>query len=890
MIGRTIGQYQVIDKIGEGGMGAVYSALDSNLNRKVALKILPTEFAGDSERRARFEREAQAVAALNNPHIVTIYSIEDIDDTTFITMELVEGKPLSDLIPGRGMSLSDFFNLCLPIIDAVRVAHQHGITHRDLKPDNIIVDDEGRPRLLDFGLAKLRPEFEGSEQSLLTSTPETVEGMILGTVAYMSPEQAVGGTVDHRTDIFSLGIILHEMLTGERPFQGDTPISVLSSIVKDAAPRVSQIKPELPGHLGRIIKRCLAKQVDRRFQTALDVHNELEELKGEIETGELLLDGSEYSRTQNLTRFIPLLGTAVLIALLLFVPGFFRDRTRLQIVRSTPLTTAPGAETNPTWSPDGARIAYASDETDNWDIWIQQVGTTDKINLTGNHSGYDLRPAWSPDGAWIAYVSESEGVGIYVVSAIGGGDARRIVDLSDQPILDNGMFISIAWSPNGQTLAFTMGRSLQTVAAEGGHPVLIKNHESDFTNHPAWHPDGSRVAYSLMGGAGLTTSSIQVTSIESGNTDGLIISNGPNLAPAWTPDGRFLVFLSDRGGTRDLWYFMADRRGLPQGEAAPLTLGVGIETYAISADGNRLAYSESITTSNIFSSPIQMGQTYSVVNAVQLTDENNLIEHVDITPDGEWIAYDSNLSGNQDIWIMRADGSGRRKLTRNPAHDWAPRWSPDGSEIVFYSIRTGNRDVFVIPASGGTARQLTVDPSDDRFPAWSPDGRTIAFWSERSGNSDIWTISRDGSVLNPITEHPADDWFPIWTPSGDGIVFASNRNDIYQLWITTISETPPATTNPPEPISEYGTHLSIKPCSFSTDGQYLFFMEGYWGGIGTNSMNAIDLDQGTIDVLLTTFGTTQWFGMKQAYSGNKFYFPLFEITGDIQVTELAIVR
>ena len=286
MIGRTVGHYRVLSELGSGGMGTVYLAEDTKLGRKVALKVLPAEMARDPERRGRFVREARAVAALNHPNIVVIHSVEEDGDIPFLTMEHVTGRRLTQLIPPEGMRLRDFFAVAIPLADAINGAHRQGVTHRDLKPDNVMINDEGRVKVLDFGLAKLfeAVPLERGMNTMTVADVATREGKILGTAAYMSPEQAEGKVIDARTDIFSLGVILFEMLTGRRPFTGDSQVSTLSSVLRDTPPPVHEVKPDLPRHLGRIVHRCLAKEADRRYQTVLDVRNELEGLRDEVQS------------------------------------------------------------------------------------------------------------------------------------------------------------------------------------------------------------------------------------------------------------------------------------------------------------------------------------------------------------------------------------------------------------------------------------------------------------------------------------------------------------------------------------------------------------------------------------------------------------------------------
>ena len=281
MIGQTLSHYTILEKLGEGGMGTVYLADDTNLNRKVALKMLPADMASDPERLRRFQREAKAVAAMNHPSIVTIYSVEESDQGHFITMEHVQGKSLDNLITGQGLALDRFFTVAVPLADALNAAHQQGITHRDLKPANIMVNDEGRVKVLDFGLAKLQASGLETEATEIATMALTREGMVMGTVPYMSPEQVQSKPVDHRTDIFSLGIVFYEMATGKKPFQGDSSADLISSILRDSPPSVTEVNLDLPNHLGRIIKRCLEKEPSRRYQTALDLRNELEALQNE---------------------------------------------------------------------------------------------------------------------------------------------------------------------------------------------------------------------------------------------------------------------------------------------------------------------------------------------------------------------------------------------------------------------------------------------------------------------------------------------------------------------------------------------------------------------------------------------------------------------------------
>jgi serine/threonine protein kinase len=309
MVGRTLAHYKILEKIGSGGMGDVYLAEDTKLDRKVALKVLPQEVAGNRERRARFEREAKAVASLNHPNIVAVHSVEESGGVHFITMELVTGNSVAELIPKKGFSIDRLFEIAVPLTDAIAAAHDRGIVHRDLKPLNVMWTDDHRVKVLDFGLAKIHGGAVGLASEVPTQA-KTEEGVVVGTVSYMSPEQAEGKTVDHRTDVFSLGVILHELATGERPFRGDSTASVLSSILRDSPVPVTEIKPELPAELSKIVRRCLVKDVEHRYQSAKDVRNELEELKRDMDSGSIVapVPRRETGRSR---RFIAVLAVAL---------------------------------------------------------------------------------------------------------------------------------------------------------------------------------------------------------------------------------------------------------------------------------------------------------------------------------------------------------------------------------------------------------------------------------------------------------------------------------------------------------------------------------------------------------------------------------------------------
>ena len=411
--GDQLGPYEIKSTLGVGGMGEVYRAHDPKLKRDIAIKVLPEDLAADPERRERFEREAVAIAALDHPNIVTVHSVEEADGLHFITMQLVEGTTLSEAIPRSGMTVERYFATAVSLADALAAAHEHGITHRDMKPSNVMVAPDGAVKVLDFGLAKLA-DTEGAgadgvsadaRTAFDTADPDeplTEEGKILGTVAYMSPEQAEGKVVDHRSDIFSLGIILYEMAAGERPFSGDSKLSVMSSIVRDTPTSITELNAQLPRHLGRIVKHALEKDVKRRFQSALDLKNELEELAAEVKSGEALPVSALGTTGSPRFGIVHAVAAAAIIAgvfLAYAVWGPASGPTEEEAAwRTVRLTNLPGLEQGGSISPDGDEFVYAGNASGNLDIYLQKVDGANPINLTPDSPAADRQPAFSPDG------------------------------------------------------------------------------------------------------------------------------------------------------------------------------------------------------------------------------------------------------------------------------------------------------------------------------------------------------------------------------------------------------------------------------------------------------------------------------------------------------------
>jgi serine/threonine protein kinase len=560
MIGRTLGHYDVVAKIGSGGMGDVYLAHDRTLNRDVALKILPPELADNESLRARFEREAKAVAALNHPNIVTVHSVEAVGDVHFITMELIKGTTLAELVPRQGLRLEKFFDIAVPLADAVAAAHAQGIVHRDLKPGNVMVDPGGRVKVLDFGLAKARGPVAsaGAASDRFTAT-QTEQGVIVGTCRYMSPEQARGETVDARSDIFSLGIVFYEMLTGRPPFEGTTPSDVISSIIKDVPPSITEVRSAIPRELSRLVRRCLSKDVSKRAQSALDIRNELNELRRELESGELSGAPPPTRPVRVAGRNLVVLIAAGIGLVLVVRAAVLRLATPPQAVlprveNPVQVTSAAGVENDPTWSPDGGRVAYDSDQSGNRDIWVTQPTGGPAVNLTPDYKGFDSEPAWSPDGNQIAFVSARDGGGVYVMPAIGGPATR----MSPRASADVQVFTSPAWSADGAELAYIAVYPAATFI----EIVTVKTRESRRLQIPggvgnrwnlSWSPD--RRFFAFVRAQDYAAEATRIWVLRVSDLEAIAITGGTSSdwSPRWSKDARTLFFVSNRQGSMDLW-------------------------------------------------------------------------------------------------------------------------------------------------------------------------------------------------------------------------------------------------------------------------------------------------------------------------------------------------
>jgi eukaryotic-like serine/threonine-protein kinase len=757
MVGKVLAQYQICEKIGEGGMGVVWKARDAHLDRFVALKTLSTERLADAERKRRSVQEAKAASALNHPNIVHIYDIAEVDGVQFISMEYVPGKTLDQLIGRKGLRLNEALKYGVQIADALAQAHSAGIIHRDLKPSNVIVSENGHVKVLDFGIAKLTEiatgEFAETATMKKQDGPSTEEGAIVGTVAYMSPEQGEGKKVDARSDIFSFGSMLYEMVTGRQAFHGDSKLSTLSAILKDDPKPVSAVAADVPRDLEKVITRCLRKDPDRRFQHMGDVKVALQELKEESDSGKLtsIVQAGVPARRKSWWMWA-LAGTAVLLTLVIAV-GLWLLRPRTHPVpKIVPLTSYPGRQMTPAFSPDGKQVAFAWDSENggNFDIYVKLVDAGTPLRLTNNPAN-ESTPAWSPDGRYIAFCRDlGEHSEIWMVPALAGVERRL-----GEPAGCSG---GLSWSPDGKFLAVsdesTPGSSLglYMISLGTGDKRRLTSPPNRYVGDvgPCFSPDGKTLAFARV--RSYANDAIYFLSIgDSGEAQGeprrLALDQQFIFGFDWTAAGRSIVFSSGREDSTNLWII-----GASGGNPERLVGGENARDISIARTGSLLAYTRNSQDSNIWRvpGPNALDKNSAPTRLIASTQDD---EAPQFSPNGKKIAFYSARSGAHAIWVCDRDGLNPVELaSQQGANVGSPRWSPDSRWIAFDSGKEGNWDIYVISADGGKARPLTTGLADNVRPSWSRDGRWIYFGSNRSGDWQIWKAPARGGGALQVTK------------------------------------------------------------------------------------------------------------------------------------------
>ena len=785
--GTRLGPYEILSALGTGGMGEVYKARDSRLDRFVAIKVLPADKLTDSERKRRFIQEARSASALNHPNIVTIYDVGSENGVEFLAMELVDGKTLDDLTPREGFRIPLMLRYAVQAADALAKAHAAGIVHRDLKPGNIMITGDGLVKVLDFGLAKLvQASAADPRDGAHTAATASDAGIIVGTAAFMSPEQAEGKPVDARSDIFSFGAVLYEMATGQRAFRGDTAMSTISAILRDDPKPITAVRGEIPSELDRVIKRCLRKDPARRFQTMADLKVALEELKEESDSGTLVgathAPGSP-ARSSMRTPML-MIGGAVLAAVA--IGGWLAMRTPAApaeaMGRPIPLTSYPGDETAPSFSPDGSQVVFSwnGEKQDNYDIYVKVVGPGAPLRLTTD-AGVDFSPKWSPDGRTIAFVRASADriMSVMLIPALGGPERTLARFRRIRPD------ILIDWSPDGKWLVVggKIGDDpvrLHAISIESGEMrPLTSPPPSAMDIEPAFAPDGKSIAYSRE--TGMNLSEIWIVKVSAaleprGEPRKLPVSGSYARQPAWTADGREIFYAAGLGSQSNIYRAAADGSGPSRLIEA---LGDGVTGPALSHSSRRLAFARTLRNSNIWRLDVQ-----AAPRAPQQLISSTVREaSPQYSPDGKRIVFYSSRSGLNQIWVCDADGTRAAQLTSMTGNvTGTPHWSPDGKQISFDSNSGGDWQVYVMDADGGKPKALTADKANNFGSSWSRDGRWVYFSKGSSGN-EVWKVASQGGTAVQVTRNGGGG--PAESPDGKTLYFVKalggNRTSLWRM-------------------------------------------------------------------------------------------------------------
>ena len=763
-------------------MSRVFVAKELELGRYVVVKVLPPDL-GSGLNVDRFRREIQTAAQLQHPHIVPLLSAGVKDELLYFTMPRIEGETLRSRILRSGeLPVGETIRVLRDVADALEYAHAHGIIHRDIKPENILISGH-HALVTDFGVAKALSA--ATSQSNLTSI-----GVALGTPTYMSPEQATADPMtDHRTDIYALGVLGYELLAGRVPFPGTAPQQVLAAHVLEPPVPISAHRANIPPALAGLIMRCLEKKPADRPQTAEEVREQLE--IAAMQSGATLPVQAVATPTRVQTAggrkkaiVFATIAAALLVVSLIASRYLGGSRQEFDAGATEQITNDQGIEITPALSPDGKMLAYAGGEPDNTSIFVRQVGGGQAIRLASGRA-----PQWSSDGSKLVYVDSA---GIAMVPALGGSPQRLI----GRP--EGVVVTSPIWSHDGKSLAYTEGPAIWIANADGTEPRKIMAAKE--SHSLSWSPDDSRLVfvegnrsfvYAADQFGNIAPSTLWIVGRDGSGAAPLTDQIHHSVSPVWTSDGDGFLYVSNIRGGRDLYYQRV--RG-NRADGPPQRLTTGLKIHGIAAGGEgRIAYSVWNTSVGIWSLPFPRSGTGSTAGGHPITSATERIESVSLSPDGQWLAFESDRSGNTDIYKIRIDGTGLQQLTRNPADEFKPIWSPDGRQIAFHSMRSGNRDIYVMSADGSAERLVAGGPAHEYAGGWSPDGSQLAIYSDRgavnspvsvtyapgktieyTGRLELYVVPATGGNARRLTSEGGAR--PVWSPDGKSIAYVGADN------------------------------------------------------------------------------------------------------------------
>jgi eukaryotic-like serine/threonine-protein kinase len=824
--GTRLGPYEILAPLGAGGMGEVYRARDPRLGRVVALKILAQELSTDPEHLRRFEQEARSASALNHPNIVTVYEIGREDDVCFIAMELVEGRTLREILVEGALPAKRLLGIAVQIADGLAKAHAADIVHRDLKPENVMVSKDGFIKVLDFGLAKLvgLPDKDISQRA--TAAAPTKPGVVLGTVGYMSPEQAAGRTVDFRSDQFSLGSILYEMATGLRAFQKETAVETLSAIIRDEPEPIADAATAMPAPLHWIIERCLAKDPDDRYASTRDLARELAAVRDHLpqisRSGASPITEELPSRRRGSRGLWGVAGLAVgLAAAALLLPAL--RRTEAIDPPSIRFLTYSGHDRSPAVSPDGRTIAFSSDRDGRSRIWLKQLQGGGEAPLT---AGPDDLPRFSPDGSSLLFIRGDQRPTLYRTALVGGEPRKlleNVVDADWSP--DGRRIVTLSWEGEGPLATFAL------LPADGGEPAEIGRVPGRRVVHPRWSPDGRTIAASEGGTGGAAKSFFLIDVAE---------KRVRQLEPQ-SPSGSFSSVAWNGTGSDVLYLRSETAIGAVTGSAASVLLQNTVSGRSRSllwtpsigdvldiAGPGRLVFDSRSLRENLQELPLKDGRV--VGPGRWLTQGSATDRQPCYSADGEWVIFSSARGDNLDLWAVSTKSGVVRRLTEDAAQDWDPGFTRDGKKILWSSNRTGAFEIWMADPDGSGARQLTHDGLDAENPTATPDGRWIVYNQGNGAKRGITKIHPDGTGQTLIV--PGQPLIPELSPDGRYVSYRlSLRPNLYEARVSRVEDGAP--TAFAAPVSVVGSMSnSAARTRWMPDGKSIVYLgqdAGAWG-------------------------------------------------------------
>jgi len=749
--GSRLGPYEIVSRLGAGGMGEVWRAKDTRLDRSVAIKVLPKQLAKDDQLRLRFEREAKAISQLNHPNICTLHDVGE----GYIVMELLEGETLAARIARGPMPSSDIYRYGAQIADALHRAHRAGIIHRDLKPANVMLTKSGA-KLLDFGLAKPGFAQASSEAPTMVADALTDKGVILGTVQYMAPEQLEGFDTDARTDIFALGAVLYEMAAGKRAFEASTRTSTIAAIVSGQPAPISSIVPLVPPALEHVIQKCLEKEPDDRWQSAHDVGEQLRWLA--TSSGAIAMPAKR-SRSRRWMTALVVAAAAVI--------GVLVGRFALQKPRPVPIlryASSSGTDWQPAASPDGKSIAFTSLREGRPRIWVKQLNGGGEIAVT---EGPDASPRFSPDGSTLLFTRAQ--TALYRVPAV-GGDARKVIDNA----------FDGAWSPDGRQIAFLRGelaQNLMIADATGANERTLFTATRWALMAPRFSPDGKTLAVTATAGVTTVNGAIVFIDLASGKSRAVDLS-GSSTGVIWIGNDEIVYgHLHTVTGVQTA-----------SGEIVRRNVRSGREEVLLGSPTMGLNLDRLTDASLILEMPSKRSNLRAIAPGREaedawLTRGNCTDRQPAFSPDGEWVIFSSDRSGNLDLWARSTKSGALRRLTDDPAQDWDPQFTPDGKSILWSSDRTGHFEIWKADADGGAPRQISHDGFDAENPTQAPNG-DIFYVSGNPKTRGVWRIRANGAAalfVNAAAVHPEVSpdgaYVTYHIPAGEEVVYVVRVSD-----------------------------------------------------------------------------------------------------------------